>query len=36
MKKDTVLEKIIALAKKDSEVELLWLYGSRAKGNALF
>lgn len=31
---DPVLERLVSLAGDDSEVAVLWLYGSRAKGSA--
>jgi len=31
---DNILEKLIALAKSDPRIDVLWLYGSQAKGTA--
>ena len=31
---DSIIEKLIALAKSDARIDLLWLYGSQAKGTA--
>lgn len=30
---NSIISKLISLAKEDSEITALWLYGSRAKGN---
>jgi hypothetical protein len=30
---DPIINKLISLAKEDSDIAALWLYGSRAKGN---
>ena len=31
---DRIIEKLIALAKSDARIDVLWLYGSQAKGTA--
>ena len=31
---DNIIEKLIALAKSDARIDVLWLYGSQAKGTA--
>ena len=31
---DSIIEKLVALAKLDARIDVLWLYGSQAKGTA--
>jgi predicted nucleotidyltransferase len=33
-KEDIIIEKLIALAQSDGRIDVLWLYGSQAKGTA--